>query len=64
MSRHIADHRRSPEGGRLKNFIGVERTQGTEGTNPAAKALHTRAVTRDDTVRLRQYYRIERGLTA
>jgi hypothetical protein len=64
MSRHIVDHRKSPEGGRLKNYIGVEKTHGAEGSNPAVKALHTRCEPRDDTARLRQYYRIERGLTA
>jgi hypothetical protein len=64
MSRHIVDHRKSPEGGRLKNFVELERAHGEAGSHPAAKALHERPVTRDKSSKLREYVRIERGETA
>ncbi|MDI3338274.1 hypothetical protein QKW60_17830 [Defluviimonas aestuarii] len=64
MSRHIVDRRKSPEGGRLKNFVEVEKTHGEDGAHPAAKALHERPVTRNDSAKLREYLRIERGQTA
>ncbi|MCV2873992.1 hypothetical protein OEZ71_16980 [Defluviimonas sp. WL0050] len=64
MSRHIVDRRKSPEGGRLKNFVEVEKTHGEEGSHPAAKALHERPVERNNSAKLREYFRIERGHTA
>ncbi|MGB3317353.1 MAG: hypothetical protein WBB85_23460 [Albidovulum sp.] len=64
MSRHIVDHRKSPEGGRLKHFVQLEKAQGDEGSHPAAKALHERPVARESSAKLRQYTRIERGETA
>ena len=64
MSRHIVDHRKSPEGGRLKNFVELEKARGEEGTHPASKALHERPVERDKSSKLREYTRIERGDTA
>ncbi len=64
MSRHIVDHRKSPEGGRLKHFVALEKSHGEEGSHPAARALHERAVTREKSAKLREYVRIERGDTA
>ncbi|SPH23630.1 hypothetical protein DEA8626_02696 [Defluviimonas aquaemixtae] len=61
MSRHAVDRRKSPEGGRLKNFIEVEKNSGEEGTHPASKALSERPVKRAEAKRLREYVRIERG---
>lgn len=64
MSRHIVDHRKSPEGGRLKHFVELEKSHGEEGSHPASRALHERPVERDTSSKLRQYTRIERGDTA
>lgn len=64
LARHIVDHRGAPEGGRLKNFIKVEKAHGTEGSHPATRALHERPTARDDAAKLREYSRIERGQTA
>jgi hypothetical protein len=64
MARHIVDHRSAPEGGRLKNFIEVEKAQGAEGSHPATKAVHERPAERDDAAKLREYSRIERGVTS
>ncbi|MCV2867334.1 hypothetical protein OEW28_01665 [Defluviimonas sp. WL0002] len=61
MSRHLADHREASEGGRLKNYVEVERTHG-EGRHPASKAVHERPATRDDAKKLREFLRIERGI--
>lgn len=63
MSRHITDRHAAPEGGRLKNYIAVERASG-EKRHPAIRELHERAATRDDAVRMREYLRIERGIRA
>jgi hypothetical protein len=64
MARHIVDHRSASEGGRLKNYIEVEKAHGTEGSHPATKALHERPTERDDAAKLREYSRIERGETS
>lgn len=64
MSRHVADRRKSDEGGRLKNFVRVERETGEEGRHPAARALHERPAERSEAARLREFARIERGHTA
>ncbi len=61
MSRHIVDRRKSPEGGRLKHYVEVEKTQGEEGSHPAAKKLQQRPVERNKDAKLREYLRIERG---
>lgn len=61
MSRHIVDRRKSPEGGRLKHYVEVEKTQGEEGSHPAAKELQKRPVERNKAAKLREYLRIERG---
>ncbi|MDW4549026.1 hypothetical protein R5H32_06655 [Defluviimonas sp. D31] len=61
MSRHAVDRRKSPEGGRLKNYVEVEKTHGEEGTHPATKALHERTTERNNDAKLREYLRIERG---
>ncbi len=60
MSRHITDRRAAPEGGRLKNYLAVERASG-ETRHPAVRELHERAATRDEVVRMREFLRIERG---
>lgn len=64
MTRHIADRRKSDEGGRLKNFVRVERETGAEGSHPAARALHERPAERISSARLREFARIDRGHTA
>jgi len=64
MSRPAADRRTSSEGSRLKRFVEIERTQGSEGSHPAAGALHERPAERDDGTKVREYARIERGRTA
>lgn len=63
MSRHVADRRKPDEGGRLKNYVAVERTTGNEGSHPATRAVHERPASRSDAVRLREFARIERGHT-
>lgn len=63
MSRHVADRRKPDEGGRLKNFVRVERETGEEGSHPAARAVHERPAERSDSARLREFARIERGHT-
>lgn len=64
MSRHVADRRKPDEGGRLKNFVRVEKTSGEEGSHPATRALHERPAERTDSARLREFARIDRGHTA
>ena len=63
MSRHVADRRKSDEGGRLKNYVAFERTAGDAGTHPATRAVHGRPSSRSGAVRLREFARIERGHT-
>ncbi|WP_413874238.1 hypothetical protein [Albidovulum sp.] len=63
MSRPAADRRTSSEGSRLKRFVEIERTRGEEGSHPATRALHERAAARDDSTKVREYARIERGRT-
>jgi hypothetical protein len=64
MSRHIADKRKPDEGGRLKNYLAVERGTGAEGSHPATRLVHERPASRSETTRLREFARIERGQTA
>jgi hypothetical protein len=64
MSRHVADRRKPDQGGRLKNYVEVERSSGEEGSHPATRALHERPASRSETTRMREYARIERGRTA
>jgi hypothetical protein len=64
MSRHVADKRKPDQGGRLKNYLEVERATGAEGSHPASRALHARPAGRSETARLREFARIERGQTA
>ncbi|MGB3177992.1 MAG: hypothetical protein WBH14_02795 [Albidovulum sp.] len=64
MSRHITDRSTSPESGRLKHFLDVERRQGAAGSHPAAKTVHARSLPRKTTARIRAFMRIERGQTA
>ncbi|MCA0271243.1 MAG: hypothetical protein LCH69_04150 [Proteobacteria bacterium] len=64
MSRHVADRRKPDEGGRLKNFVRVEKISGEEGSHPATRALHERPAERTDSARLREFARIDRGHTA
>lgn len=64
MSRHVADRRTSDEGGRLKNYVRVERDSGGEGSHPSSRAVHERPAERSDSARLREFARIERGHTA
>ena len=64
MSRHVADRRAPSDGGRARHFAEVERSQGDEGSHPAAKAAHERPQTRSDGTRLKEYTRIERGQEA
>lgn len=61
MSRHIADRIKPDDGGRLKNYVKVEKVMGAEGSHPATRALHERPAGRSETARLREYARIERG---
>lgn len=63
MSRHIADRRHAHGDTRLKRFTDVERHDGADGSNPAARAAHERPATRSAETRLKQYVRIERGQT-
>ncbi len=58
MTKHLADHRTASEGGRLQNFLRLERSQSAA----APRALHQRAQSRsDENSRLQHYLRIERG---
>jgi hypothetical protein len=63
MSRHVADRRKPDQGGRLKNYLAVERSAGEEGSHPATRVLHERPADRSATARLREFARIERGRT-
>lgn len=56
MTKHIADHRTASDGGRLQNFLRLERTQ-----SAAPRSLHQRPQSAADTQRLQQFLRIERG---
>jgi len=64
MSRHVADQRKPDQGGRLKNYLDVERGAGEEGSHPATRALHERPAGRSEAARMREFARIERGQTA
>ncbi|GLS86041.1 hypothetical protein GCM10010873_10150 [Cypionkella aquatica] len=57
MTKHLADHRAASEGGRLQNFLRVERAN----SSAAPRSLQQRPQTADDTTRLQHYLRIERG---
>ncbi|WP_426034657.1 hypothetical protein [Cypionkella sp. TWP1-2-1b2] len=60
MTKHLADHRTASEGGRLQNFLRLERSQSAT----APRSLHQRPHLRsDDNPRLQHYLRIERGLS-
>ncbi|PKP75843.1 MAG: hypothetical protein CVT84_01170 [Alphaproteobacteria bacterium HGW-Alphaproteobacteria-6] len=61
MSRHLADHRAEPEGGRMKHYFAIDRLTAGEGSHPAARMLHKRPGARPGTLRLRQFLRIARG---
>lgn len=58
MTKHLADHRTASDGGRLQNFLRLERSQSAA----APRALQQRPQLRsDDNPRLQHYLRIERG---
>ncbi|WP_054005884.1 hypothetical protein [Cypionkella psychrotolerans] len=58
MTKHLADHRTASEGGRLQNFLRLERSQ----SPTAPRILHQRPQSRsDDNPRLQHFLRIERG---
>ncbi len=58
MTKHLADHRTASEGGRLQNFLRLERSQ----SPTAPRTLHQRPQSRsDDNPRLQHFLRIERG---
>lgn len=63
MSRHVADRRKPDQGGRLKNYLDVERSTGEEGSHPSTRMLHERPSGRSAATRLREFARIERGRT-
>lgn len=61
MTKHLADHRTASEGGRLQNFLRLERSQ----SPTAPRSLHQRPQTRSaKNPRLQHYLRIERGIQA
>lgn len=64
MSRHLADHRAEPEGGRMKHYFTLDRLAAGEGSHLAARMLHKRPESRTGTLRLRQFLRIARGRLA
>ena len=64
MSRHETDHRKHPEGNRLKRYVDVEKAHGQEGSNPAVKRVMEREAKRKGSTRLKEYTRIERGVSA
>ena len=58
MSKHLADHRTAPSGGRVKAFVTIAR----RGSGQVWQALWKRPVERAaDNQRLVQYVRIEKG---
>ncbi|MDO8984007.1 hypothetical protein [Cypionkella sp.] len=58
MTKHLVDHRTASEGGRLQNFLRLERSQSAT----APRTLHQRPQTRSNAnSRLQHYLRIERG---
>ncbi len=62
MSRHIADQRAVTDGGRVKNFLTLDRTHGGEENHPAVQNLSRRAHSRaDENRRMVEFMRIERG---
>lgn len=62
MSRHIVDHRAASDGGRLKNFLAVERRKSPEGSHPHSQELmRRRPGGRADARRLAEFLRIEKG---
>ena len=64
MSGQVIVRPASPQGGRLKHYLDVEKTHAAEGSSRAAKAVHERPVARESVARLRAFMRIEKGWTA
>lgn len=58
MTKHLADHRAAPDGGRVKAFLAIARGRGED----AWRALWQRPLERaENNQRLVQYLRIEKG---
>ena len=57
MTKHLVDHRPASDGGRLQNFLRLERSQSAT----APRTLHQRPQNSDDTTRLQHFLRIKRG---
>lgn len=61
MSRHLADKRTSTDGGRLRYFFQIARTDESDLPDPRIRTIHQRPVERDTPKRLENFFRIERG---
>lgn len=64
MTRHIADRREPDHGGRVKHFVALDRAVAPEGSHPASRKLARRPRQESQPSRIRQFLRIERGITA
>lgn len=58
MSKHISDQPRESAGAKMREFATRDRES---GLHPAIRALHARPSERDETSRVSEYTRIERG---
>jgi hypothetical protein len=58
MTKHLADHRASTDGGRSKHFLSIEKEKASVQWDEARKQPRLRA---DADSRLTQFLRIERG---
>ncbi len=64
MTRHLIDNRPVSDGGRVRNYLRIERDSGDEGSHTASRQLHQRPEDRLSAARAKNYYRIDRGHTA
>jgi hypothetical protein len=58
MTKHLADHRASSDGGRSKHFLSIEKEPAQAQWDEARKQPRLRS---DSTPRLAEFLRIERG---
>lgn len=61
MSRHLADKRSATDGGRVRYFFKIARTDENEGPDARIRKIHQRPVNRDTPARLDNFFQIERG---
>jgi hypothetical protein len=64
MTKHLADHRTPSDTVRRANFWAIEQRREDAPLHKSIRSLSQRPQPRTDTIRLRHYLRIERGVQA